>query len=68
MPIYGYKCTSCGKTCEKIQKFSDGPPEECPECGDKGTLEKQLSTATGFLLKEHGWHRSGLSAARTGHK
>lgn len=51
IPIYEYKCTACGKTCEKLQKFSDGPPQECPECGEKGTLEKTLSAGTGFFTQ-----------------
>lgn len=64
MPIYGYKCTACGKPCEKLQKFGDGPPAECPECGERGTLEKQLSTGTGFCLMGRGWDKPGMSVSK----
>ena len=54
MPIYEYRCESCGKELEKIQKFSDLPLKDCPECG-KQTLSKMV-TAAGFQLKGSGWY------------
>ena len=32
MPIYEYECRNCGHRFERIQKFSDAPASECPEC------------------------------------
>jgi putative FmdB family regulatory protein len=53
MPLYEYKCQSCGKTFEVIQKFSDEPLQVHPECG--GRVEKLLS-APAFHLKGTGWY------------
>lgn len=54
MPIYAYKCSSCGHTKDALQKFSDAPLTDCPACG-KSTFAKQL-TAPGFQLKGSGWY------------
>ena len=54
MPIYEYKCTSCGHRKEVLQKLSDAPLKECPACG-KVTLSKLISAA-GFHLKGSGWY------------
>lgn len=57
MPIYEYKCESCGHEMEAIQKFSDEPLTECPEC-KKPDLKKQISGGA-FILKGTGWYRDG---------
>lgn len=54
MPIYEYVCRSCGAELEKIQRFSDEPLTDCPECGES-TLTKKVS-APGFRLKGGGWY------------
>jgi len=54
MPIYEYRCTSCGVKKEYLQKVSDPPATECSSCG-KHTLAKQV-TAAGFQLKGSGWY------------
>lgn len=54
MPIYPYRCTSCEKSKDVLQKMSDEPLKTCPFCG-KDTFEKQLSAA-GFQLKGQGWY------------
>jgi len=54
MPIYEYKCTSCGHEKEVLQKMSDAPLTQCPACG-KATLSKLISAA-GFQLKGSGWY------------
>ena len=33
MPIYAYKCESCGHTKDVLQKVSDEPLSTCPACG-----------------------------------
>lgn len=42
MPIYEYKCCSCGHLFEKIVKLNESP--DCPEC-DSSDLEKQFTVA-----------------------
>lgn len=54
MPIYEYICRSCGLEKEHLQKMSDEPIENCPECGS-GDYVKQISAA-GFQLKGTGWY------------
>ena len=54
MPIYAYKCESCGHAKDVLQKISDAPLSDCPACG-KATFAKQL-TAAGFQLKGSGWY------------
>ncbi len=54
MPIYAYKCESCGFAKDVLQKISDAPLSECPTCG-AATFTKQL-TAAGFQLKGSGWY------------
>ncbi len=67
MPIYAYKCESCGHAKDVLQKMSDVPLSACPQCGAE-TFKKQL-TAAGFQLKGSGWYvtdfRGGNSGAPT---
>ena len=54
MPIYAYKCESCGHAKDVLQKMSDDPLSVCPACG-QASFKKQL-TAAGFQLKGSGWY------------
>ncbi len=65
MPIYAYKCGSCGHARDVLQKMSDAPLTQCPSCGAPA-FSKQV-TAAGFQLKGSGWYatdfRGGNNAA-----
>ena len=54
MPIYAYKCESCGHRQDALQKMSDPPLTVCPACGANAYV-KQV-TAAGFQLKGSGWY------------
>ncbi len=54
MPIYAYRCQSCGFAKDVLQKISDAPLSECPEC-KQPAFQKQV-TAAGFQLKGSGWY------------
>ena len=54
MPIYAYRCASCGHTKDVLRKLSDPPLADCPACGQP-RFEKQV-TAAGFQLKGSGWY------------
>jgi putative FmdB family regulatory protein len=54
MPIYAYKCESCGFAKDVLQKMSDSPLTDCPTCG-ASAFKKQV-TAAGFQLKGSGWY------------
>ena len=66
MPIYAYRCASCGHAQDVLQKMSDPLLTTCPACGAE-TYVKQL-TAAGFQLKGSGWYvtdfRNGDSGAK----
>ena len=66
MPIYAYKCESCGFAKDVLQKMSDSQLTECPTCG-ASAFKKQL-TAAGFQLKGSGWYATDFkgSAAPAG--
>jgi len=54
MPIYAYRCASCGHAKDVLQKLSDLPLTVCPSCGE-ASFAKQV-TAAGFQLKGSGWY------------
>jgi putative FmdB family regulatory protein len=54
MPIYAYRCTSCGHAQDVLQRMSDPVLSVCPACG-ASTYAKQV-TAAGFQLKGSGWY------------
>ncbi len=58
MPVYDYKCQSCGQQIEKIQKFSDPPLTRCETCG--GPLVKLLSPPA-LVFKGSGWYITDYS-------
>ena len=70
MPIYAYKCESCGHAFDVLQKMSDAVLTDCPGCGAIA-LQKQV-TAAGFQLKGSGWYvtdfRNGSGAAASASK
>jgi putative FmdB family regulatory protein len=59
MPIYEYRCQSCGTVIEAIQKFDAKPLRKCRECA--GRLEKLISR-TSFQLKGGGWFAQGYGS------
>jgi putative FmdB family regulatory protein len=61
MPIYAYKCGSCGFAKDVLQKMSDAPLQDCPTCG-KSTFTKQV-TAAGFQLKGSGWYATDFKGS-----
>ncbi len=72
MPIYEYRCSSCGFQKEYLQKVTDPLLTSCPEC-NKETFKKMV-TAAGFQLKGTGWYATDFKgpvkpktdAAKTG--
>lgn len=64
MPIYAYKCESCGHRQDVLQKMSDAPLAVCPACGASSYV-KQV-TAAGFQLKGSGWYVTDFRGGNTG--
>jgi len=66
MPIYEYECSDCGHRLEIMQKMSDSPLTECPDCS-KESLRKLVSAA-GFRLKGNGWYATDFKGGGTSSK
>lgn len=56
MPIYEYRCRSCGHELEKLQRMSDEALKDCPDCGEDQL--QRLVSAAGFRLKGSGWYET----------
>jgi putative FmdB family regulatory protein len=58
MPLYEYRCESCGHQFEVIQKFSDALIAVCPKCGS-GPVVKLFSSpaiqfkGSGFYITDY---------------
>ena len=63
MPIYAYRCATCGHAQDVLQKMSDPLLTVCPACS-AATYEKQL-TAAGFQLKGSGWYVTDFRGGNT---
>lgn len=61
MPIYEYVCNECGYDFETLQKMSDAPLSDCPEC-KKSALKKKIS-APGFRLSGSGWYETDFKSS-----
>jgi putative FmdB family regulatory protein len=62
MPIYAYRCESCGFSKDHLQKLSDPALSVCPECG-ADAYRKQV-TAAGFQLKGNGWYATDFKGGK----
>ena len=60
MPIYEYRCEACAHQLEALQKLSDAPLVDCPNC-KAPSLRKQVSAA-GFRLKGGGWYETDFKS------
>jgi putative FmdB family regulatory protein len=60
MPIYEYRCNTCGHTMDALQKLADAPLKDCPEC-EQPSL-KRLVSAPAFRLKGGGWYETDFKS------
>ncbi len=44
MPLYEYKCKSCSKTFEVLQRINEEPLRQCLYC--KGPIDKLISNTS----------------------
>ena len=73
MPIYEYRCRECGHLFDAIQKYTDTPLTDCPEC-EKPTADRCLSTpaiqfkGSGFYITDYkgGSGKAGSSSGSSG--
>ena len=64
MPIYAYRCNTCGHAKDVLQKMSDPLLTTCPACGAEA-FTKQV-TAAGFQLKGSGWYATDFKGGSGG--
>jgi len=50
MPIYEYRCPSCGWTVEQL--FFPGEEENVPICDECGTKTRRIPSRFGFKFKD----------------
>lgn len=62
MPIYEYSCTACEHELEALQKMSDKPLTDCPQCGQP-SLVKKISAAA-FRLSGSGWYETDFKSGK----
>jgi len=62
MPLYEYRCESCGEQEEKLEGFSAPAEHACEACGAPAGMKRQISR-TAFALAGDGWYKGGYSAA-----
>ena len=60
MPIYEYRCGDCGHIFDALQKMSDDPLKQCPECNENAL--KKLMSAPKFRLKGSGWYETDFKS------
>lgn len=60
MPIYEYRCDACGHELEALQKISDAPLTDCPECSAADL--RRLISKPSFRLKGSGWYETDFKS------
>ena len=66
MPVYAYSCSSCGLQFERMQRFSDQPVSDCPECNEH-TVQRVIQPV-GIIFKGSGWYVKDSKAANSAGK
>ena len=64
MPIYAYRCNDCGFEKDVLQKFSDAPLSDCPQCHQPAF--HRMVTAPTFQLKGSGWYVTDFRGGKAG--
>jgi len=60
MPIYEYRCESCGHEFDALQKLSDNLLQDCPDCEARSL--RRLMSAPSFRLKGEGWYETDFKS------
>ncbi len=64
MPIYSYRCESCGVQFDHRQRFSDEPLKVCPECEEPAL--RKLIQPVGVVFKGSGFYVTDNRGASNG--
>lgn len=63
MPTYEYECDACGLSFERLQRISDDPIRECPECG--ASVRRLISSGGGLVFKGPGFYATDYGSGRS---
>jgi len=55
MPTYVYRCSRCDCEFEAVQRITEEPLVNCPQC-QRASLERVIQPSS-FVLKGSGWYR-----------
>jgi putative FmdB family regulatory protein len=58
MPMFEYRCETCGQRFEKLQKADEAVSSACPECGGTDTT-KLISSFAGIASSSSGCFSGG---------
>ena len=61
MPVYTYRCDSCGVEFERHQSFTEEPLKTCPECRKKSL--RKVITPTKIIFKGSGFYATDHRAS-----
>ena len=67
MPIYLFKCSTCGLEFELFQNHCDDPLPECPNACNKdrtSNMVYRLISPCSFILKGNCWSQDGYSRGK----
>jgi putative FmdB family regulatory protein len=64
LPTYEYECPDCGERFEALQRMSDDPITECPNCAEHNVRRVLFAPAIhfkgkGFYSTDYGTRRRG---------
>ena len=63
MPTYGYRCPNCGTEFDVVQRMSDPPGADCPNCG---AAAKRMFHPAGIVFKGSGFHKTDYRSSSGG--
>jgi len=61
MPIYEYRCGTCGEVFEVIRSITNEAPAPCKSCGGEET--ERLISQSSFVLKGTGWYKTDYGSS-----
>jgi putative FmdB family regulatory protein len=64
MPIYEYRCKSCGYEFEELQSIKEKPITVCPKCS-KPSVKRLLSSGPALVFKGSGFYATDYPKSNT---
>ncbi len=65
MPIYPYRCDSCGVRFDQRQHFDEDPLTTCPECGERAL--RKLYLPVGIVFRGSGFYSTDNRSSSGNH-